>query len=89
MEPSAGGGLRRLGKVLHTSPLTGNHIAKLTGDANQGEKVYDAKLRAIGIIYEIFGPVTSPYVAVKPLRKEIKLSQNQTLYVQRGRKRQY
>jgi rRNA processing protein Gar1 len=60
--------LRRLGKILHFSKshslilkLESKELPKLK------EEVYDSKLRKIGIIFDIFGPTSSPYVSIKPI----------------------
>jgi len=58
--------LRRLGRVLHVSSMTGNIIVKAQTLPRVGEKVYDGELRFIGSVFDVFGPVSSPYVAVKP-----------------------
>lgn len=60
--------LKRLGKILHLSKSR-SLIVKLASEPSidVGSKVLDSKLREVGIIQDIFGPVTSPYVAVKPI----------------------
>jgi len=60
--------LKRLGKILHLSKSR-SLIVKLVSDPSidVGSKVLDSKLREVGIIQDIFGPVTSPYVAIKPI----------------------
>lgn len=60
--------LKRLGKILHLSKSR-SLIVKLVSEPSidVGSKVLDSKLREVGIIQDIFGPVTSPYVAVKPI----------------------
>jgi len=59
--------LRRLGKVLHLSK-SGNLILRLeqTPVPMIGAPVCDYKLRQIGVVNNILGPVKSPYVSVKP-----------------------
>ena len=59
--------LRRLGKILHLSKSRSlivrcdeSRFVKL------GTKVCDSKLKEIGRVQDLFGPVTSPYVAVRP-----------------------
>jgi len=46
-----------------------------------GENVVDGKLRAVGTIFDVFGPVSSPYIAVKPALKTPETLINQILYV--------
>ena len=59
--------MRRLGKVLHLSK-SGNLILRLeeTQVPPIGSPVCDYKLRQVGVINNILGPVKSPYVSVKP-----------------------
>lgn len=60
--------MKRLGKVLHLSKSR-SLIVRLASEPSidVGSKVLDSKLREVGIIQDIFGPVTSPYVAIKPM----------------------
>ena len=62
-----GAGLRRLGKVLHMSK-SGNLIVRLEGPPVPAERtgVVDYKIKRIGTVNSILGPVKSPYVSVKP-----------------------
>ena len=59
--------LRRLGKILHLSNSR-SLIVKCDEPrfVKLGTKVCDTKLREIGKVQDLFGPVTSPYVAVRP-----------------------
>ncbi len=59
--------MRRLGKVLHLSK-SGNLILKLdqTPVPVIGAEVCDYKLRQVGVVNNVLGPVKSPYVSVKP-----------------------
>ena len=62
-----GAGLRRLGKVLHMSK-SGNLIVRLEQPPVPAERarVVDYKIKRIGTVNSILGPVKSPYVSVKP-----------------------
>jgi rRNA processing protein Gar1 len=59
--------LRRLNKFLHVSK-SGKLILRLHSDTNLklGERVFNSKLREIGKIQDIFGPVNSPYISITP-----------------------
>ena len=59
--------MRRLGKVLHLSK-SGNLILRLeqTPVPEISAQVCDYKLRSIGRVNNVLGPVKSPYVSVKP-----------------------
>ena len=56
--------LRRLGKVLHLSP-SGNVIVKVENIPKIGDNVVDEKIKHIGDVGDVFGPVSSPYASVK------------------------
>ena len=58
--------LRRLGVVLHMSKNTGNLILRAEFAPRVGEKVLDSKLRVVGTVFDVFGPVSRPYVSVRP-----------------------
>ena len=57
----------RLGRILHLSKSR-SLIAKLESPEppKLNSKVFDSKLRSIGVVQDVFGPVSSPYVSVKP-----------------------
>ena len=62
--------MRRLGKVLHLSK-SGNLLLRLEQYPVPiiGAPVCDYKLRSIGVVNNILGPVKTPYVSVKPISK--------------------
>jgi rRNA processing protein Gar1 len=62
-----GSRLRRLGKVLHMSK-SGNLILRLEQPPVPQEysRVVDYKMKTVGVINNILGPVKNPYVSVKP-----------------------
>ena len=58
--------LKKIGKILHRSPLTQNIlIARLNEPVRIGTMIYDATMREIGPIIELFGPVDKPYARIK------------------------
>jgi rRNA processing protein Gar1 len=59
--------LRRLGKVLHLSK-SGNLLLRLEQYPVPiiGAQVCDYKLRNVGVVNNILGPVKTPYISVKP-----------------------
>jgi len=62
--------LRRLGKIFHLS-RSGNLILKLEDPRIPSTRdVLDSKLRVVGRLVEVFGPVKSPYALVKPVASE-------------------
>ena len=46
-----------------------------------GDKVANEKLTHVGIVFDVFGPTASPYVAVKPKIQSPEKFVNQVLYV--------
>jgi len=54
-----------------------------------GETVVDENLRPIGKVFDLFGPVSSPYAAIKPTTQEPKRLTNATLYVLPSKRRKY
>ena len=59
------GGLQRIGSVLHVSSGK-SMILKADNIPRIGDKAVDDKLHHVGTVFDVFGPVSSPYVAVKP-----------------------
>jgi RNA-binding protein len=82
--------LHRLGRVLHISP-SGNIIAKVETTPRIGEAVVDENLKTVGKIFDLFGPVNSPYVSIRPTILKPQELTNKTLYIspQRGERRKY
>ena len=56
---------RRLGTVLHASSSSGNLILKAETTVRIGETVLDSRGRKVGTIFDLFGPVSNPFTAVK------------------------
>ena len=61
--------MQRLGKMLHVTPSQ-NIVVKADKTPKIGSAVVDEKLKAVGKIFDVIGPVPSPYVIVKPVIKE-------------------
>ncbi|MFP3985757.1 MAG: Gar1/Naf1 family protein [Candidatus Bathyarchaeia archaeon] len=85
--------MKRLGRVLHVSS---NHslILKAENLPQIGDRVVDATLEPVGKVSDVFGPVPSPYVAVKSASSKPQQLVENTLYtipptVGRKEKRQY
>ncbi|MEM2319632.1 MAG: Gar1/Naf1 family protein [Candidatus Bathyarchaeia archaeon] len=55
----------RLGLVLHVSARR-NLIVKVENIPRIGENIVDERLRPVGEVFDVFGPVSAPYAAVKP-----------------------
>ncbi|MDH5794346.1 MAG: Gar1/Naf1 family protein [Candidatus Bathyarchaeota archaeon] len=82
--------LQRLGRVLHISPSR-NIIVKTENIPRIGETIVDENLRTVGKIFDLFGPVSSPYVAIRPTILKTEELTSKTLYIlpQRGERRKY
>ena len=69
--------MQRLGRVLNVTPSQ-NIVVKTENTPKIGSAVVDENLKIVGKIFDIIGPVSSPYAVVKPaLREPEKLSDKQ------------
>ena len=57
--------MQRIGCVVHISS-NGNIILKADNVPRIGDQAIDENLKAVGTVFDVFGPVSSPYVAVRP-----------------------
>ena len=72
--------LQRLGKVINVTPSQ-NVVVKIDKTPQIGSAVVDENLKVIGKVFDIIGPVSSPYAVVNPTIKEpVKLT-NKQLYL--------
>jgi len=78
--------LQRLGRALHISPSR-KVIIRIENIPKIGETVVDENLKPIGKISDVFGPVCSPYAAVKPTIREPQKLTNKMLYVLPSKRR--
>jgi RNA-binding protein len=51
---------------MHVSKSTGLMIVRAREEASIGNFVYDSKRKRVGVVFDFFGPVRAPYIAVKP-----------------------
>jgi rRNA processing protein Gar1 len=67
ISPVMRGSLTLLGSVLHLSK-NNKLVAKSLSKAfpKIGDPVYDDKSRVIGSVYDVIGPISSPYILIKP-----------------------
>ena len=74
--------------MLHISPSR-NIIIKIENIPKIGQTVVDENLKTVGKIFDLFGPVSSPYVAIRPTILKPEELANKTLYIspQRGERR--
>jgi RNA-binding protein len=71
--------LQRIGHVLHVSSSK-NVILKAENVPRIGDNVVDENLKSVGTVFDVFGPTSSPYVAVKPSVKDPQRFVNSILY---------
>jgi RNA-binding protein len=72
--------LNRIGYILHLSNAK-NMILKAENIPRIGDRVTDENLKPVGTVFDVFGPISSPYVAVKPQIRSPEQLVNQVLYV--------
>jgi RNA-binding protein len=78
-------GLQRLGKIIGVTPSQ-NVVVKIDKTPQIGSAVIDEKLQVIGKVFDIIGPVSSPYAVVKPIIKAPEKLANKQLYLLLSRK---
>lgn len=61
--------MQRIGLVLHISS-SGNMILKAENPPRIGNQVIDENLKPVGMVFDVFGPVSFPYIAVRPTVEE-------------------
>jgi len=72
--------LQRIGQVLHVSS-SHNIILKAENVPRIGDKALDENLKPVGTVFDVFGPTSSPYVAVKTNVQDPQCLVNRILYV--------
>ncbi len=66
--------MKKLGVALHIS-RSGNIIVKsnLRDLPPLGARVFDKDMKRLGVIVDVIGPVSSPYIVVRPESSDVKL----------------
>lgn len=72
--------MQRLGRVLNVTPSQ-NIVIKTDKTPKIGSVVIDENLKIVGKIFDIIGPVSSPYVVVRPAIREPEKLTNKQLYL--------
>jgi RNA-binding protein len=78
--------LQRLGLILHVTPSR-NVIAKIENVPRIGETVVDENLKPVGKIFDILGPVSSPYASIVPTIRDPEKLAHKTVYVLPSKRR--
>jgi len=71
--------LQRIGRVLHMGSDK-NLIIRVENLPRIGDRVVDENLKPVGRVFDIFGPVAAPYVAVRTQGKEPSYRIDRILY---------
>ncbi|MCL4430378.1 MAG: Gar1/Naf1 family protein [Candidatus Bathyarchaeota archaeon] len=72
--------MQRLGRISNVSP-SGNAIVKAENPPKIGSEVADENLNVIGKVFDIIGPVSSPYAVIKPSVREPTKLVNKPVYL--------
>lgn len=78
-------GLQRLGKVMSVTPSR-NLVVKTEKAPKIGSAVVDENLKVIGKVFDVIGPVSSPYAVIRPTIKEPERLSNKQLYLMLSKK---
>jgi RNA-binding protein len=77
---------RGLGTVSHLSRSSGNLILKAEAKVRIGESAFAEGGRRVGIIYDLFGPVKHPFIAIRPGVKAPEKYVGEPLFLERKKR---
>ena len=72
--------MQRLGKALNVTPSQ-NVVVKISKTPPIGSRVIDEKMKVVGKVFDIIGPVSSPYAVVKTTINDPAKLTNKQLYL--------
>ncbi len=72
--------MQRLGRVVSVTPSQ-NLVVKTERTPRIGSSVVDESLKTVGRVFDVIGPVTSPYAIVKPTVSEPEKLASKQLYL--------
>lgn len=72
--------MQKLGRVINLTPSR-NLVVKSEKAPKIGSAVVDESLKTIGKVFDVIGPVTSPYAVVRPAVKEPEKLAGKQLYL--------
>ena len=78
--------MQRLGRVLYISPSR-NVIVRVENIPKIGDIVVDESLKPVGKVFDVIGPVSAPYVTVKPAIRELERLESKILYLNPSNRR--
>jgi len=77
--------LQRLGKVLSVTPSQ-SLVVKIDKPPKLGAAVIDENLKVVGKVFDIIGPVSSPYAVIRTALKDPEKLAGKQLYVSPSKK---
>ncbi len=77
--------MQRLGRVLTVTPSQ-NLVTKIEKPPKLGAQILDENLKVVGKVFDIIGPVTSPYAIIRPTIKDPEKLAHKQLYVSPSKK---
>ena len=77
--------LQRLGKVLSVTPSQ-SLVVKIDKPPKLGSAVIDENLKVVGKVFDIVGPVSSPYAVIRPSVQNPEKLTGKQLYVSPSKK---
>jgi len=77
--------LQRLGRVLSVTPSQ-NVVVRTEKPPKMNATVVDENLKVVGRVFDVIGPVASPYAVVRPSVKNPEKLTNKQLYVSPSKK---
>ena len=72
--------MQKLGRVSNVTPSQ-NLIVKTENPPKLGSEVVDENLVVVGKVFDIIGPVSSPYAVIKPTIREPAKLVNKPVYL--------
>jgi RNA-binding protein len=73
--------LQRLGRVQSLTPSQNIVVKAADNPPKIGTSVVDENLKVVGKVFDVIGPVSSPYVVVKPAVREPEKLADKRLYL--------
>ena len=72
--------MQRLGRVMNVTPSQ-NLVVKAEKAPKIGSSVVDESLKVVGKVFDVIGPVASPYAVVRPVIRQPETLSNKQLYL--------